>query len=176
HAQISGDERGDLVFESLLLPIGERKVVGIRANPERGGDVLGHPLSECQCCDEEGKTKGRWTRQPVPDAVHEVSLRPPRLKSLSPVPERRAARSPAPDKARRRLSPPRPQRLASFSGRPNTVSTPPWVLNLSASPNAPSAPRPAVGSSGPIPAATPMPAQPPTPERTATYWRPLGPR
>src|SRR3989442_1314065 len=35
--------------------------------------------------------------------------------------------------------------------------------------------RPAVGSSGPIPAAPPMPAQPPTPERTATYWRPLGP-
>src|SRR5512140_1379836 len=68
------------------------------------------------------------------------------------------------------------QRLATLSGRPNTVSTPPWVLNLSASPKAPSAPRPAVGSSLLIPAATPIPAQPPMPERTATYCLPLGPR
>src|SRR5215216_3551937 len=59
--------------------------------------------------------------------------------------------------------------------RAKTVSTPPWVLKLPASPNAPSAPRPAVGSSAPIPAATPIPAQPPMPESTATYCWPSGP-
>src|SRR3954468_14352711 len=59
--------------------------------------------------------------------------------------------------------------------RAKTVSTPPWVLKLPASPNAPSAPRPAVGSSAPIPAATPMPAQPPMPDSTATYCWPSGP-
>src|SRR5215218_11350204 len=57
----------------------------------------------------------------------------------------------------------------------NTVSTPPWLLKLPASPNAPSAPRPAVGSSAPMPAATPIPAQPPMPESTATYCCPSGP-
>src|SRR5207248_1472686 len=65
---------------------------------------------------------------------------------------------------------------ATFWLRPKTVSTPPCVLNLSASPKAPRAPRPAVGSSLLIPAATPMPAQPPIPERTATYCLPSGPR
>src|SRR3954464_1219138 len=67
-------------------------------------------------------------------------------------------------------------REATFWLSPKTVSTPPWVLNLSASPKAPSAPRPAVGSSLLIPAATPMPAQPPIPDRTATYCLPSGPR
>src|SRR5207302_173506 len=65
-------------------------------------------------------------------------------------------------------------REATFWLSPNTVNTPPCVLNLSASPKAPRAPRPAVGSSLLIPAATPMPAQPPIPERTATYCLPSG--
>src|SRR5207248_2368390 len=53
---------------------------------------------------------------------------------------------------------------ATFWLRPKTVSTPPCVLNLSASPKAPRAPRPAVGSSLLIP------------ESTATYCLPSGPR
>src|SRR5436190_23448293 len=57
----------------------------------------------------------------------------------------------------------------------NTVSTPPWLLKLATSPNAPSAPSPAVGSSAPMLAATPMPDHPPMPESTATYCFPSGP-
>src|SRR5215470_17714300 len=60
-------------------------------------------------------------------------------------------------------------------GSANTVSTPPWLLKLATSPNAPSAPRPAVGSSAPISAATPMPDQPPIPDSTATYCLLSGP-
>src|SRR5262245_32733272 len=60
-------------------------------------------------------------------------------------------------------------------GSANTVRTPPWLLKFETSPNAPSAPRPAVGSSAPISAATPMPDHPPMPDRTATYCLLSGP-
>src|SRR3954452_2770106 len=93
---------------------------------------------------------------------------PPGTLDDEPVPARR----PAPTVLDRRIR----YFDATFWFRPNTVSTPPCVLNLSASPNAPRAPRPAVGSSLLIPAATPIPAHPPIPERTATYCLPSGPR
>src|SRR6186997_2875322 len=60
-------------------------------------------------------------------------------------------------------------------GNANTVSTPPWLLKLPTSANAPIAPSAAVGSSPPMSPATPIPDHPPIPDNTAIYCLPSGP-